>query len=43
MVLGNVVSGLGQAPADYFIHGRRFVRAMRRQPGLLAGRPGGSG
>jgi pimeloyl-ACP methyl ester carboxylesterase len=32
MVLGNVVSGLGQAPADYFIHGRRFVRALSRKP-----------
>ena len=32
MVLGNVGSGLGQAPADYFIHGRRFTRAMFRQP-----------
>jgi hypothetical protein len=32
MVLGNVVSGLGQAPADYFIHGRRFVRAMGGSP-----------
>jgi pimeloyl-ACP methyl ester carboxylesterase len=32
MVLGNVVSGLGQAPADYFIHGRRFLRALRRKP-----------
>ena len=32
MVLSNVISGLGQAPADYFIHGRRFVRALNRQP-----------
>ena len=32
MVLGNAVSGVGQAPADYFIHGRRFTRAMFRQP-----------
>ena len=32
MVLGNVISGLGQAPADYFIHGRRFVRALSRKP-----------
>ena len=32
MVVGNVISGLGQAPADYFIHGRRFFRALRREP-----------
>jgi pimeloyl-ACP methyl ester carboxylesterase len=32
IVLGNVVAGLGQAPVDYFIHGRRFVRALRRKP-----------
>ncbi len=32
MVLGNVVSGLGQAPADYAIHARRFLRALRRKP-----------
>ena len=32
MVLGNVISGIGQAPADYAIHGRRFVRAIRRKP-----------
>jgi pimeloyl-ACP methyl ester carboxylesterase len=32
MVLSNVVSGLGHAPVDYFIHGRRFVRAARRKP-----------
>ena len=38
MVLGNVISGLGQAPADYFIHGRRFARAHAAQAGLLAGR-----
>ena len=41
MVLGNVVSGLGQAPADYFIHGRRFFRALRREPRLLADRARG--
>ena len=31
-VLGNIVSGLGHAPVDYFIHGRRFVRALWRKP-----------
>lgn len=32
MVLGNVASGLGAAPVDYFTHGRRFWRALRREP-----------
>ena len=32
LVLANLVSGLGAAPADYFTHGRRFWRAMRREP-----------
>jgi hypothetical protein len=32
IVFGNVVSGLGRAPADYFIHGRRFWRALLREP-----------
>lgn len=32
MVLGNLLSGIGQAPADYAIHGRRFWRALWREP-----------
>lgn len=33
LVVGaDIVSGIGRAPVDYMIHGRRFWRALRRQP-----------
>lgn len=31
-VLSGLISGLGAAPMDYYTHGRRFWRAMSRQP-----------
>jgi pimeloyl-ACP methyl ester carboxylesterase len=31
-VIGNLISGIGAAPTDYAVHGRRFFNALRREP-----------
>ncbi len=31
-VPGDLISGLGDAPSDYVVHGRRFLQAVQREP-----------